>query len=980
MDEIPISAHLASIALKLEPALHALFWRVLSVLFVFVLSIPETWAVANYSSWAIFRVASGYVYPFLPECKANVREKAWGIVRRELRLLGEIRLVFRNGVNARIWTEVSNILKRLGASETRNELVEIYELVARPEIKAEAWYKFISCAIWAVLVTILFRFDRLDGPWALPRSHWLCWVVYIPGNYAWVHIAHMVWIITSQFKIIQIFQLRALLWLQRWALSWLFSINIVLEGVLATLVWAVLENSDRLVWVLGKCIASLLQQLCFDLIFTGFYRVWNGPFDTWDFSGRNFYLAIKALITIRSVFESRRSFPRRTNTDTNWTRQEQYSYNTLNECGGTIRLLVLHPRVPLAEIRCTLFEVSLSNIPSYEAISYTWGDANLRENIWVNGKALNVPKSSYTILSNRSSVWRPHLLWIDAVCINQQDEYEKDCQVPLMRDIYTKASIVSVCLQTSKAPEGAIPQLHEMTESFYASDVVFELAYLGLKKFSSELGVYRRYGKSIRKPRWIAFQALVRNPWFTRIWVVQEVALASSIRVFYGRSQFSWQHLVAAISTCIQHLSLASFLDVTRDEKDLLTRLLPPRSPIALDIMADFQQRVKDNKISFASAIYEANIFDATNPKDHVFGLHGFYREQIDTENSDDRIKPVYAKSVTKVYKDVAQYLLEQDHPLRLLSYAGIGFFDLQARQPVDKEGNSDTEKLPSWCPNWSKQPAVRILSYADPRRQENHYSAGGTMGKKPECSSEDGFASLILQGRILDTVVALGQTLTPVSAKANQASNSPSSTTEPPSTYRVEEVIDLIKVASHSLDLIDSTFKTKLHPRHQTPKEIFWRSLIGNRTSTKYPAPLSCALSFELWMLFGTTMLNLPGPLSPHAQMPLDAMKALDVEDSFGTLIPGCGLGRRMCITEKGFVGMVPPLTLERDDNGKREGDVVFLIRGAEVPFVLRPMGKDNGRKRFQLVGEAYIHGFMDGEVMKRDYRGVWEEEVEII
>jgi hypothetical protein len=76
----------------------------------------------------------------------------------------------------------------------------------------------------------------------------------------------------------------------------------------------------------------------------------------------------------------------------------------------------------------------------------------------------------------------------------------------------------------------------------------------------------------------------------------------------------------------------------------------------------------------------------------------------------------------------------------------------------------------------------------------------------------------------------------------------------------------------------------------------------------------------------------------------------------------------------------MVPPLTLERDDNGKREGDVVFLIRGAEVPFVLRPLGKENGRKRFQLVGEAYIHGFMDGEIMKRDYRGMWEEEIEII
>jgi hypothetical protein len=195
------------------------------------------------------------------------------------------------------------------------------------------------------------------------------------------------------------------------------------------------------------------------------------------------------------------------------------------------------------------------------------------------------------------------------------------------------------------------------------------------------------------------------NPWFMRIWVVQEVALASSIRVFYGRSQFSWQHLVAAIATCHQHPALASFLDVSRDEKDSLTRLIPSRSPIALSIMANFQQRVKDNEISFASALYESNIFDATDPKDHVFGLLGFFRGQSDIVNRDDKIEPAYAKSATKVYKDVAQYLFKQDHSLRLLSYAGIGFYDLQSRQPVDKEGNSDTEKLPSWYPNWSKQP-----------------------------------------------------------------------------------------------------------------------------------------------------------------------------------------------------------------------------------------------------------------------------------
>jgi hypothetical protein len=345
MVAIPISARLASIMLWLELALHAVFWRTLSVLFIFVLCIPETWVIANYSWWAIFRVASGYATPFVTKCcKASVRKKAWAIVRRELRLLSEMKLIFRRGGNSRIWTEVTNILKRFGTPETRKEAGEIYALVARPEIKAEAWYKCVSCAIWAVLVTMLLRFDRLDGPWALPSSHWLCWVVYADGNYAWIRMAHMVWTSTSQFKVVQILQLRALLWLQKWALTLLFRINIVLEGFLVLSVWTVLENGDRLLWVLGECMASLLQQLFFDLITTGIYLLWKRP-DTWDSRGRNFYLTVKAWITVHSVFESRHNFPRHTNTDTNWTGQEQYAYPSLDKNGGTIRLLVLHPRI-----------------------------------------------------------------------------------------------------------------------------------------------------------------------------------------------------------------------------------------------------------------------------------------------------------------------------------------------------------------------------------------------------------------------------------------------------------------------------------------------------------------------------------------------------------------------------------------------------------------------------------------------------------
>jgi hypothetical protein len=112
MSAIPFSARFTIIALRLESMLEVAFWLALSVLFLFVLGIPDTWAVANYTSWAVFRVLSGAVHPFLSKCDAGIRYKAWGIVGRELRILRETRAIVRRGANPRILTEIQNALRR----------------------------------------------------------------------------------------------------------------------------------------------------------------------------------------------------------------------------------------------------------------------------------------------------------------------------------------------------------------------------------------------------------------------------------------------------------------------------------------------------------------------------------------------------------------------------------------------------------------------------------------------------------------------------------------------------------------------------------------------------------------------------------------------------------------------------------------------------------------------------------------------------
>ncbi|KAH9209089.1 hypothetical protein DL95DRAFT_245811, partial [Leptodontidium sp. 2 PMI_412] len=62
-----------------------------------------------------------------------------------------------------------------------------------------------------------------------------------------------------------------------------------------------------------------------------------------------------------------------------------------------------------------------------------------------------------------------------------------------------------------------------------------------------------------------------------------------------------------------------------------------------------------------------------------------------------------------------------------------------------------------------------------------------------------------------------------------------------------------------------------------------------------------------------------------------------------------------RFCVTEKKYIGMAPKDALL--------GDVVCIVYGSNVPFVLRPSGIGGNTNRYRLVGECYIHGIMDGE-----------------
>ncbi|KAF4631343.1 hypothetical protein G7Y89_g6796 [Cudoniella acicularis] len=100
------------------------------------------------------------------------------------------------------------------------------------------------------------------------------------------------------------------------------------------------------------------------------------------------------------------------------------------------------------KIHGRFYIVELSDNPTYAALSYTWGDIGSQRMIMINEKKLAVGENLWYFLRHRTTedLASHQFLWIDAICINQQDVRERNHQVSLMGKIYLKASVVVIWL------------------------------------------------------------------------------------------------------------------------------------------------------------------------------------------------------------------------------------------------------------------------------------------------------------------------------------------------------------------------------------------------------------------------------------------------------------------------------------------------------------------------------------------------------
>ncbi|KAI3316646.1 HET-domain-containing protein [Xylariaceae sp. AK1471] len=600
-----------------------------------------------------------------------------------------------------------------------------------------------------------------------------------------------------------------------------------------------------------------------------------------------------------------------------------------------IRLLELQPGK--GTIRCHLRITSLDDAHGYEPLSYFWGSQDDPKKIVLDDVVgFPVGRNLYTALKRLRLNDALRTLWVDAICIDQTNIKEKNAQILLMRRIYQHGLRTIVWLgghdhQTRQAFR-AIEELAALYPRG-PEDLVFCDRVQETTQPHGPLGSLARFIQRARSQR--ARLSVLRRQWFSRVWVIQEIAVSNDILVVCGKYSIKWYTIEKAHK-------------VTKDEWDewgYLRNLLEHRrvfhdSGRLRDIANDNGYIEDDGPQTLEQVLWKSFSSRSTDIRDRVFAVLGLVTSRL--EQLED-IKIDYAADPNALFWKVTASCLESADDANLLSIIGC-------RDPghvifCRNDGYATEIELPtwSWIPDFDHSSPVRNLQFS--RRK----SFKATPVLKAGIRFSDDRTLLRLSGYVVDTIEEVG----PVFEEWRDDLGV--------SLTKWWEQIIRCFLESRKLARVD---EEGIYPGTEVSRtEAFHRCLLSiDPTNAKSQLEKNSALAqskkFERIIVdnFGKSyrdsgLLSAPtwailAKLAVKYAIGDTELAAVEVLGSWFNLA-----SRRLMKTADGFIGMVPRYT--------KAGDVVALVKGARVPMVLRAAGE-----RWRFVGESYVEGFMYGEV----------------
>lgn len=389
-------------------------------------------------------------------------------------------------------------------------------------------------------------------------------------------------------------------------------------------------------------------------------------------------------------------------------------YSPLVPEDDQIRLLTLQAGQFDEDIICSLHTVSLKKRPQYEALSYLWGNTNITLPVIVDGQVIQVTTNLEAALRHLRWCEKPRILWVDAICINQQDIGEKNVQVPMMGDIYRDAMDTLAWFghgdeQVTKAITWT--QYHML---HHTSEATLEWSELETIASTDEHGQKIKFSSLMSAIR--GCLNLAQHDYWSRMWTFQEFVLPrQSPTCVYGHFTFSISNILEAARSLYDYsldCQMAADIAGTRKTDNVVDLVYPEYSQWLVNTATRVQQRLMTTQGQLERTIAKLGpgaldyllmmtaARKSSDPRDRIYALYGL------SPALPEKLRADYSKTAKQVVLEAISHMVGNNCCWLWLSFS-----------PRSDRFSSKT--FPSWCPDldspsesWSLTNRCEALDY----------------------------------------------------------------------------------------------------------------------------------------------------------------------------------------------------------------------------------------------------------------------------
>lgn len=643
-----------------------------------------------------------------------------------------------------------------------------------------------------------------------------------------------------------------------------------------------------------------------------------------------------------------------------------YDSVELRTASTEIRLLDLCPSQGLVDSRLIgrLYTTSIESPSPYVALSYVWGLGDKTQSIHISNlnddeeHSISITESLETALRHFRKPDEVITLWIDQICINQEDNKEKGQQVAMMGSIYSSATQVLAWLGPAQDGSDELMEAWQDIgqrarefglESYMNPQSYYLISALGRNRdpsdktavsfrslLDSTVEAFAPLLKQMALKRWF------ERPYFSRVWVIQAFCLCPDTIFVCGTKTIPVDFVkfgVLLLQTAIGNMPQGDYEDLQPPEMPLERLSEVSSEPTArLFGCRSRHQKHKDDELYMLLRRLVVELeTNATVHRDRIFALLGL---AADAEKLG--IQPNYEESTEWILTQTARTLIEKSGRVELLCYSQFPKLD-------------ELSHLPSWVPDWRSN--LRRSFYTINERMDDHLFVASGHGSVVEVvqTPTDNRDILGLRGYTVDVIeeVAKGDGWTDMSWDYERYLG------------YMAQIDDLWQ---RSICKSDSkgTQLQKEEARWRVPiGDIYWTWEGDQQRAKTDVARFHEQFLQELKLFDKITRLAATGEdVSEKLLRWEEEHRGADTKHNYRESMRKMQ-GKRPFLTKMGYLGMGP---IEG-----RSGDIVVVFCGGRIPFVLRPLDGSSGHSEFLYIGEAYCDGIMDGEVTGKKKQTFW-------